>query len=123
MFSRILLKAISYHDYHENFYHAVLTGIFIGAGWDGNSNDESGLGRLDIVIKDADSSRAAIIEVKHSKTEEKMPQDAEDALRQIEVNRYVTNFEGHYEKIVLWGISFWKKSCAAKAEEYRKPQP
>ncbi len=123
MLSRILLKTISYHDYHENFYHAVLTGIFIGAGWDGDSNDESGLGRLDIVIKDPDSSRAAIIEVKHSKTEEKMPQDAEDALRQIEVNKYVTNFEGHYEEIMFWGISFWKKFCAAKAEEYHNPQP
>ncbi|MDO4840909.1 MAG: PD-(D/E)XK nuclease domain-containing protein, partial [Desulfovibrionaceae bacterium] len=68
IFSRILLKSISFHDYHENFYHAVLTGIFIGAGWEVTSNDESGLGRLDIFVHDYDNARAAIIEVKHSDT-------------------------------------------------------
>ncbi len=116
--SRILLRTISYHDYHENFYHAVLTGIFVGAGWDATSNDESGLGRLDIVIKDSNNSRAAIIEVKRSSSAGEMAGDTVKALSQIKENRYVENFEGPYEKIMFWGIAFHQKFCAARAEEY-----
>ncbi len=123
IFSRILLKSISYNDYHENFYHAVLTGTFIGAGWEVTSNDESGLGRLDIFVNDYDNARAAIIEVKHSNTLEAMPKDAEDAVIQIKVNRYVANFEGDYKKIMFWGISFFKKFCTARAEEYLQTLP
>ena len=118
IFSRILLKSISFHDYHENFYHAVLTGTFIGAGWEVTSNPESGLGRLDVLVKDEDNARAAIIEVKRSKTAGEMAKDAEDAIIQIKENKYVANFEGDYKKIMFWGIAFWKKFCAAKAEEY-----
>ena len=117
-FSGILLKSISFHDYHENFYHAVLTGTFIGAGWEVTSNPESGLGRLDVLVKDEDNARAAIIEVKRSKTAGEMAKDAEDAIIQIKENKYVANFEGDYKKIMFWGISFWKKFCEARAEEY-----
>ena len=117
-FSSILLKSISFHDYHENFYHAVLTGTFIGAGWEVTSNPESGLGRLDVLVKDEDNARAAIIEVKRSKTAGEMAKDAEDAIIQIKENKYVANFEGDYKKIMFWGISFWKKFCEARAEEY-----
>ncbi len=117
-FSRILLKSISFHNYHENFYQAVLSGIFTGAGWEVISNAKSELGRLDIFVHDYDNARAAIIEVKHSDTLEAMAKDAEDAVIQIKVNRYVTNFEGDYKKIMFWGIAFHKKLCAAKAEEY-----
>ncbi|MDO4839880.1 MAG: AAA family ATPase [Desulfovibrionaceae bacterium] len=122
-FSGILLKSISFHDYHENFYHAVLTGTFIGAGWEVTSNPESGLGRLDILVKDEDNARAAIIEVKRSKTAGEMAKDAEATICQLNKKRYVSSLEGHYKKIMFWGISFWKKSCAAKAEEYVQPQP
>ncbi len=118
IFSRILLKSISFHDYHENFYHAVLTGTFIGAGWEVTSNPESGLGRLDVLVKDEDNARSAIIELKRSKTAGEMAKDAEDAIIQIKENKYVANFEGDYKKIMFWGISFWKKFCAARAEEY-----
>ncbi len=117
-FSGILLKSISFHDYHENFYHAVLTGTFIGAGWEVTSNPESGLGRLDVLVKDEDNARAAIIEVKRSKIAGEMAKDAEDAIIQIKENKYVANFEGDYKKIMFWGISFWKKFCEARAEEY-----
>ena len=29
----LLRRTISYHDYREDFYHAFLAGIFIGAGY------------------------------------------------------------------------------------------
>ena len=41
----MLWNTISYHDYKEDFYHAFLTGIFMGAGEQIESNKEHGLGR------------------------------------------------------------------------------
>ena len=62
---RILLwNTISYHDYKEDFYHAFLAGILMGAGNKLESNKEYGLGRPDIVILDRIHNRAAIFEVK-----------------------------------------------------------
>ncbi len=122
MFSDILLKAISYNDYHENFYHAILTGLFIGAGYSPESNNESGLGRADIIVTGPTWAHAAVIEVKYTKTESNMHKEAEDALSQIKKTKYVTAVK-KYKKIMLWGISFCKKSCEAKAEEYQRLQP
>ena len=114
IFSDILLKAIYYDNYYETFYQAVLTGLFFRAGWE--ITDESGPGRLAIFVNDYDNARAAIIEVRHSAALEEMPRDAENALCQIDKKRYVSSLEGHYKKIMFWGISFWKKFCVAKAE-------
>ena len=122
IFTDILMEAISYNDYHENFYHAILTGLFIGAGYAAESNDESGLGRADIIVTGPTLAHAAVIEVKYTRTEKSMPQDAERALRQIKKTKYVTTVK-RYKKIMFWGISFCQKSCVAKAEEYHKPQP
>ncbi len=119
LLSDILLRSISYHDYHENYYHAILTGIFIGSGNRARSNPERGLGRPDITVKGKRFTRAAIIEVKHAKSREGMPQAAEDALRQIKEKVYTAGVS-EYQKVMLWGISFYKKFCAARAEEFLK---
>ena len=123
IFSDILLKAIYYDNYYETFYQAVLTGLFFRAGWEVTSNPESGPGRLAIFVNDYDNARAAIIEVRHSAALEEMPRDAEDAICHIDKKGYVSSLEGDYKKIMFWGISFWKKSCATRAEEYVQPQP
>ncbi len=119
IFSDILLTTISYNDYHENFYHAVLTGLFIGSGYKAKSNDESGLGRADIIVKGPYKSKVAIIEVKHTKDLEKLPEKAEEALSQIKKKKYAATVKG-YKKVIFWGISFCDKSCAAIAEDTKK---
>lgn len=45
-----------------------------------------------------------------------MPKAANDALRQIKENNYAVAVSD-YKKVMFWGISFWKKFCATKAEE------
>ena len=122
MFTEIMMRSISYHDYHENYYHAILTGIFIGSGYKARSNPESGLGRPDITVKGKKYTKAAIIEVKHAKSREDMPQAADAALRQIKGKIYTAEVS-NYQKVMLWGISFYEKFCAARAEEVLQPQP
>ncbi|MBQ3060239.1 MAG: AAA family ATPase [Desulfovibrio sp.] len=121
--SRILLTTISYHDYREDFYHAVLTGIFVGSGYAVASNRESGLGRADIIIKDQKNARAAVIEVKHSRTAAQLPQLSEDALSQIKAQDYAAPLQGLYEEITLWGMAFFQKRCMVRAEKAVAMQP
>lgn len=58
--STLLRRTISYHDYREDFYHAFLTGIFTGAGYQVHSNKEHGEGRSDVVVCDSVNGRVAI---------------------------------------------------------------
>ena len=101
----------------------MLKGLFAGAGRYVKVNNARSLGGRSILIKDPYNARAAIIEARHAGTSEGMGRVAEDALRQIEANRYIEDFEGPYKKVMIWGISFWQKSCAARAEEILQPQP
>ncbi len=119
--SGILLKAIYYDKYYENFYHAVLERLIIEAGYAPEFRNKSSL-REDIIVRGPTWAHAAVIEVRYTRTEKSMPQDAERALRQIKKTKYVTAVK-RYKKIMFWGISFCPKSCIAKAEEYHKPQP
>lgn len=48
--STILSNTISYNDYKEDYYHAFLTGVFVGKGV--QSNKERGSGRPDIDLRD-----------------------------------------------------------------------
>ena len=50
--SDILWDSISYYDYGEEYYHGMLNGIFTSRGYRLDSNDEAGLGRLDLRVKD-----------------------------------------------------------------------
>lgn len=52
LISDLLWYTISYYDYHEDYYHAFLAGIFVGRGYNVESNKEKGLGRPDLLIKD-----------------------------------------------------------------------
>ncbi len=64
--SALLWDTISYNDYHEDYYHAFLAGVFVGRGYEVESNKEKGLGRPDIFLKDRRNRRAIIIEAKKS---------------------------------------------------------
>ena len=113
--SAILLETISYNDYYEVYYHAFLAGMFKGQYPHTTSNYESGLGRGDIIIKDPDNNRAAVIEIKRSDTNDGMTSAADRALRQIADMKYDASLQGEYPLILHWGIACHEKSCVAKS--------
>ena len=110
----LLRMTISYHDYKEDFYHAFLAGIFAGAGYVVESNREHGEGRSDVIVYDLHGGRMAIFEAKYSKTLKKLSDDCDNALRQIDERMYAKEFEGNYDEIFCYGISFFKKRCMVK---------
>ncbi|MCR4746476.1 MAG: ATP-binding protein [Lachnospiraceae bacterium] len=111
--SDLLWETISYNDYHEDYYHAFLTGVFVGRGYSVDSNKEKGLGRQDILLKDRKNRRAIIIETKKSVRETDMEKDCEEAVRQIERQRYAEGLNG-YNQILCYGIAFYKKEAKIK---------
>lgn len=110
----LLWNTISYHDYKEDFYHAFLAGILMGAGNKLESNKEYGLGRPDIVVLDRVHSRVAILEVKISNSKEHLSKDCDRALNQIRNKKYAEAFQNDYDDIFCYGISFYKKDCLVK---------
>lgn len=110
----LLRRTISYHDYREDFYHAFLAGIFTGAGYMVDSNKEHGEGRSDIVVYDPVNSRVAVFEAKYAKTMEKMEEECERALSQINDRMYTKEYEEDYDHILCYGISFFRKRCMVK---------
>ena len=115
--SKLLRVTISYHDYKEDFYHAFLADIFAGAGYTVESNKEHGEGRSDIVVYDASEGRAAVFEVKNSKTLNDMEEDCEKALEQIRDRKYAESLRDEYEEVICYGVAFYKKRCAVKREK------
>lgn len=112
--NKLLRKTISYHDYKEDFYHAFFAGIFAGAGYVVESNKEHGEGRSDIIVYDTAGGRIAIFEVKYAKELEKLSENCDIALHQIDDRRYANDFEDAYDEIFCYGIAFYKKRCMIK---------
>lgn len=110
----LLRRTISYYDYREDFYHAFLAGIFTGAGYMVDSNKERGEGRSDVAVIDSQGGRAAVLEVKCSKTSEKMEDDCGTALQQIDERMYARELEDNYGQVLCFGISFFKKRCLVR---------
>ena len=113
LISDFLFDTISYHDYHEDYYHAFLTGIFVGLGYGVKSNHEQGLGRTDITLTDKKNRRALVIEAKKSESEAAMPADCDEALDQIVKKRYAEGLKG-YRQIECYGIAFFQKTALVK---------
>ncbi len=111
--SELLWKTISYNDYHEDYYHAFLAGIFVGRGYEVESNKEKGLGRPDILLKDEDNRRAIIIEAKKSDKETDLDKDCDEAIDQIITEKYGEGLYG-YEQILCYGVAFFQKQAKVK---------
>ena len=111
--SELLWNTISYNDYHEDYYHAFLAGVFVGRGYSVESNKEKGLGRPDILLKDRKNRRAMIIEAKKSDKESDLDKDCDKALKQIIDEKYAEGIEG-YEQIVCYGVAFFQKQTKVK---------
>ena len=113
--SDLLWKTISYNDYHEDYYHAFLAGVFTGIGYEVESNKEKGLGRPDILLKDDDNRRALIIEAKKSAKEADMEHDCRAALAQIAERKYAEGLYG-YTLVRCCGLAFFQKQALVKLE-------
>ncbi|MDE6219832.1 MAG: ATP-binding protein [Lachnospiraceae bacterium] len=116
LISDLLWYTISYNDYHEDYYHAFLAGIFVGRGYHVESNKEKGLGRPDIVLKDRRNRRAIIIEAKKSKKESDMDKDCDRAISQIITEKYAEGLYG-YTQILCYGIAFFQKQAKVKKSD------
>ena len=112
----ILFETISYHDYHENYYHAFMTGIISGLGYDVKSNQENGLGRSDIDVREKRRKRGMLLEAKKSEKEEDMERDALEGKQQIIDKEYLRGFNG-FESVVCYGVSFFQKKALVKKLE------
>lgn len=114
--SDLLWDTISYHDYHENYYHAFLTGMLVGCGYEVKSNQENGLGRTDLVITDRKNRRAIMIEAKQAAREEDMEKMCWEGKQQIINKKYISGLKG-YTQIICYGVSFFEKTALAKLLE------
>ena len=118
--SEQLFQAISYYDYAENFYHGFMAGLLVNiGGYLVRSNRESGNGRPDIVMTESKfRGRAMILELKISDTITDMEKKCEEALTQIEEQKYESSLEEDcYQPILKYAICFFKKRCMVKKAE------
>ncbi len=115
--SENLMETISFYDYQESYYHGFLAGMLKNIGnYIVLSNRESGNGRPDILLKyPSVRGKAVILEIKISKTYQGLEAKCQEALRQIEEQKYeeALRQEG-YGQILKYGVAFYRKECMVK---------
>lgn len=111
----VLFKSISYFDYDEKFYHGVLIGML--NDYQIVSNQESGLGRIDIALLPISRlARGFVLELKVAKYEEELPELSVRACNQIKDMKYIEGLQRKgYTDMIGYGIAFYKKSCIITA--------
>ena len=118
--SENLMDTISFYDDQESYYHGFLVGMLKNIGnYIVQSNRESGNGRPDILVRyPSVRGKAVIIEIKVAKTYQGLEEKCDEALRQIEEQKYEAALrqEG-YQKILKYGVTFYKKECMVKMGE------
>ena len=115
-----LLKAIvSVYDTanKESFYHGFMLGmtaLFLEKEYTVVSNRESGYGRFDLAIFPKDKDKAGVImEFKVAADEAGLQEKANEALRQIETQEYITEFQTRgIHNVWKYGIAFCQKKVA-----------
>lgn len=115
--SENLMETISFYDYQESYYHGFLAGMLKNIGnYIVLSNRESGNGRPDLLLKyPSVRGKAVILEIKVAKTYRELEQKCDEALEQIEAQRYEEPLrqEG-YSDILKYGVAFYRKECVVK---------
>lgn len=120
-----LINGLSFYDVARNeserFYKGFLLGILAIAvnGYVVESEQESGYGRLDIVIYPKEKNYgkyAAIFEVKRTDKKDKVEKLSKEALIQIKKRKYYSKMQSLGYKVVGFGISFCGKKIAIEAE-------
>lgn len=115
--SENLMETISFYEYQESYYHGFLAGMLKNIGnYIVLSNRESGNGRPDILLKyPSVRGKAVILEIKVSKTYQGLEAKCQEALQQIEEQKYeeALRQEG-YSQILKYGVAFYRKECMVK---------
>ncbi len=118
--SENLMETISFYDYQESYYHGFLAGMLKNIGnYIVQSNRESGNGRPDILVRyPSVRGKAIIIEIKVAKTYQDLEEKCDEALGQIEEQKYeeALRQEG-YQDILKYGVAFYRKECMVKKAE------
>ena len=109
---------------HENYYHGFLNGIFTNCKdnlGEYHSNYESGDGYPDIIFKDIDCRKVAIIEIKSASVGSDLVTLSETALSQIEEKNYSEPFMSNrmIQSIDAYGIAFAGKNCAVSVKKLK----
>ena len=118
--SEQLMDTISYFDYAESYYHGFLSGLLTNNGrYSVISNRESGNGRPDLVLKTKAirKGNVIILELKAAGSIAEMESKCEEALQQIEDQKYAQGFlsEG-YPQVSKYAIVFYRKECMVQRE-------
>ena len=98
-------------DRKENFYHGLLLGLLqYEDNWLIKSNAESGLGYSDLLIETPERI-GVVIELKYADNNN-LEQHCTEAMAQIEEKQYDARLiEDGMDKILRFGIAFYKKRC------------
>lgn len=115
-----ILKSVSFYDAStEGFYHGLMLGLVsvMSDQYKVVSNREAGLGRFDIAMIPADKSSVGII-MEFKNTNDKkddIHKLACDALKQIEDNKYTSEFIADgIKKVKRYGVAFCGKQVAVE---------
>ena len=109
---------------HENYYHGFLNGIFTNCKdnlGEYHSNFESGDGYADILFKDIDCRKVAIIEIKSESIGSDIETLSEKAISQIIDKNYAEPLMSNktVKHIYGYGITFAGKSCAVSVKKLK----
>ena len=110
----ILLKSTSFMDTkNEDFYHGLVLGMmfYLDNHYYVKSNEESGLGRYDVVIEPKNkNNRGFILEFKVVKNEDNLEKVSEEAIEQITEKKYDIGLRDRGIKDVTFvGVAFCGK--------------
>ena len=112
--TQMLRESISFYDNKEAFYHGFLIGLLERIeDYAVSSNQESGDGRYDIMVKSPDIKKAVMIfELKAADSYSGMETAAQAAIAQIKEKRYGAELgRDGYTSLLCYGIAFYKKNC------------
>ena len=113
-----LNDGISFYDNYESFYHGFLAGLLLKRkNYRIESNREQGKGRSDITICEfIRRTIAVVIEIKVAEDIDGLDKACDDALKQIETNKYDDTFKRQqYKKILKYDVAFCSdKVCRVK---------
>ena len=119
----ILLKSTSYNDTkNEDFYHGLVLGMmfYLDNHYYVKSNEESGLGRYDLMIEPRNkNNRGFILEFKVTKDENSLEKVSKEAVDQIIEKKYdVALKDRGIEDITLVGVAFCGKMVKVFYKKY-----
>ena len=122
-FQNILLKSTSYNDTkNEDFYHGLVLGMmfYLDNHYYVKSNEESGLGRYDLMIEPRNkNNRGFILEFKVTKDENSLEKVSKEAVEQIIEKKYdVALKDRGIEDITLVGVAFCGKMVKVFYKKY-----